>query len=212
MLQTFPQVTTVLQRTPAELKAAIDTLFRVRAVESPPDDHGARTIWHRGAKGADLITYVASDGTVTRQELFLFEDYYLWDRAGGLKTGVSIEKAGSAGARASGDIAFDHDAVLRGRRLEHAAEALQPYTGTDKLIAHARKAVTVAAKGGSFDGDEIVTRSAGAVRLSDLKEASQELQKRELDARLANQRRNLWLLVGAAVILGAVVTLWLAMR
>jgi hypothetical protein len=212
VLQTFPQVTTVLQRTPAELKAAIDTLFRVRAVESPPDDHGARTIWHRGAKGADLITYVASDGTVTRQELFLFDDYYLWDRAGGLKTGVSIENAGSAGARASGDIAFDHDAVLGGRRLEHAAQALLPYAGTDKLIAHAKKALSVAARGGSFDGDEVVTRSAGTVRLSDLKEASQELQKRELDARLAGQRRNLWLFIGAAVIVAAVLAFWLATR
>jgi hypothetical protein len=138
-------VATVLQRTQAELKSALDTLFRIRAVESPPDEQGARTVWHRGAKGADLITSVDADGRVSRQELFLFEDYILFERALGLRTGVALDKVGAAGTRASGDIAFDQDAVLRKKRLEQAARALAPYAGADALIVHVRRVVTAAA-------------------------------------------------------------------
>src|SRR2546423_365173 len=118
-------------------------MFRIRAVESPPDEHGARTIWHRGAKGADLVTSVDSDGRVARQELYLFEDYFLFDRGSGLRTGVNLDKVGSPSARANGDIAFDQDAVLRMKRLEHAAQALAVYDGQDKLIGHAKQILTL---------------------------------------------------------------------
>ncbi len=208
----MPAVATVLQRTPAELKAAIETMFRIRAVESPPDEQGARTIWHRGAKGADLITYVDRDGKVTRQELFLFEDYFLFDRQAGLRTGVNLDKVGSAGARASGDIAFDQDAQLRMKRLEHAAQALAGYQGADKLIGHAKQVVTMAAQGASYDTDEPMTRTSDKVKLDDLRAASQELNRRELDARLSLQRRNLFLIGGAVLLVVGTVITWLALR
>lgn len=203
---------TVLQRTPSELKSAIDTMFRIRAVESPPDDQGSRTIWHRGARGADLVTYVDSDGKVTRQELFLFEDYFLFDRTAGLRTGVALDKVGSAGARASGDIAFDQDAVLRIKRLEHAAQALAPYAGSDKLIGHAKQVITLASQGRTFDSDETVTRAADKVRLDDVRAASQELQRREVEARLSRQKRNLYLFVGGVLVAAGTVAIWLATR
>lgn len=203
---------TVLQRTPGELKTAIETMFRIRAVESPPDEHGSRTIWHRGAKGADLITYVDNEGRVSRQELFLFEDYFLFDRGTGLRTGVALDKVGSAGARASGDIAFDQDASLRKKRLEQAALALAPYAGEDKLIGHAKQVVTLAAQGKSVDVEETVTRSASKVRLDDVLAASQELQRRELQARLAMRKRNVFLALGAAIIAAGTVAMWLAMK
>jgi hypothetical protein len=205
-------VATVLQRTPAELKSAIDTMFRIRAVESPPDEQGSRTIWHRGAKGADLITYVDTDGRVTRQELFLFEDYFLFERSVGLRTGVALDKIGSAGARASGDIAFDQDAVLRKKRLDHAALALSVYAGSDRLIGHARQVVSAAAAGKPFDSDEPLTRGAEKVRLDDVRAASQELQRRELDARLAMGKRNVFLLIGGVLLAAAAVAIWLAAR
>jgi hypothetical protein len=205
-------VGTVLQRTPNELKSAIETMFRIRAVESPPDEQGARTIWHRGAKGADLVTYIDSAGKVARQELFLFEDYFLFDRASGLRTGVALDKVGSAAQRASGDIAFDQDAVLRSKRLEHAAAALALYTGTDKLISHVKTVVTLASEGKTVDVDAEVTRAAGAVKLDDLKAASQELQRRELEARLAAQKRNLVLFIGGVLIAAATIAIWLAAR
>jgi hypothetical protein len=187
-------------------------MFRIRAVESPPDEQGSRTIWHRGAKGADLVTYVDANGHVSRQELFLFEEYFLWERALGLKTGVSMEKSGSAAAQAVGDIAFDQDAVLRGKRLENAAGALAPYEGQDKLIGHIREVISAAAKGSDFEGGGTVTRSAHTVRLEELKAASQELEKRELMARLNAQKRNLWLFVGAVLIAAGGVTWWLVHR
>ncbi len=202
----------VLQRTPGELKTAIDTMFRIRAVESPPDEQGARTIWHRGAKGADLITWVDQEGKVTRQELFLFEDYFLFDRAAGLKTGVSLDKVGSTASRGSGDIAFDQDAVLRRKRLEHAAQALAGYDGADKLIAHVKQVVALAAQGKAVDVEETVTRSASKVRLDDVVAASQELQQRELAARLVMRKRNIFLVLGAAILSAGTIAIWMALK
>lgn len=203
---------TALQRTPAELKSAIETMFRIRAVESPPDEQGSRTIWHRGAKGADLITTVDAEGRVARQELFLFEDYFLFERSTGLKTGVALDLLGTSGAHANGDIAFDQDAQLRRTRLEHAAHALAPYDGQDKLIGHVRHVVTRAAEGKGVELGDPVTRGAEAVRLDDLKAASQELERRELEKRLAAQRRNLALFIGAVLLAAATVALWLGLR
>jgi hypothetical protein len=205
-------VATVLQRTPAELKAAIETMFRIRAVESPPDEHGARTIWHRGAKGADLVTYVDSEGRVSRQELFLFEHYFLFDRGNGLRTGVALDKVGSGASRANGDIAFDQDAVLRMKRLAHAAQALGVYDGQDKLIGHAQQILTLAAQGKPYEADDQVTRAASNVRLDDLKAASQELERREVEKRLADQRRNLVLFIAAVVLAAITVAMWLALK
>jgi hypothetical protein len=205
-------VATVLQRTAGELKSAIETMFRIRAVESPPDEQGARTIWHRGAKGADLVTYVDNDGRVSRQELFLFEDYFLFDRGTGLRTGVALDKVGSAGARASGDIAFDQDAVLRMKRLERAAHALAPYDGQDKLIGHAKQILMLAAQGKPYEVDDQVTRGASTVRLDDIRAASQELERREVEKRIADQRRNLVLFIAAALIAALTVALWLALK
>ncbi|MBL8953744.1 MAG: hypothetical protein JNK82_23415 [Myxococcaceae bacterium] len=203
---------TVPQRTANELKAAIDTMFRIRAVESPPDEQGARTIWHRGAKGADLVTTVDKDGKVARQELYLFEHYFLFDRQGGLRTGVNLEKVGSSAARASGDIAFDQDAQLGKKRLEDAAQALSPYSGADKLIGHAKRVFTSAATGGSYSSDEPMTRNQDALKLEDLKAASQELQRRELDARLSQQRRNLLLAIGAVLLAAGSVLTYLLLK
>ena len=75
-----------IPRTEADLRSAIETMFRVRAVESPPDEQGARTIWHRGRKGADLLTWVDAFGRVTRQELYLFDDCLVWEKTSGVRT------------------------------------------------------------------------------------------------------------------------------
>ena len=142
-----------ITRTEAELQSAIETMFRVRAVESPPDESGARTIWHRGSKGADLVTWVDAFGRVTRQELYLFEDCLIWEKATGVRTGASDAREGSKANPAPDAIAFDTQAD--DDRLVRARRALDPYTGGDKFIIHARMLV-----GGATDFDDPVTRTA----------------------------------------------------
>ncbi|MBK7863438.1 MAG: hypothetical protein IPJ65_33520 [Archangiaceae bacterium] len=203
---------TGLQRTTTELKAAMETMYRVRAVESPPDEQGARIIWHRGARGADLVSTVGADGKVTRQELFLFEDYFLYERAAGLRTGVALDKVGAAGARASGDIAFDQDAVLKRKRIEQAARALAGYQGPDALIGHARQVMAAAAQGKPLGGDAAAARAGAGVKLGEVLAASQELQRRELEARLALRKRNVLLVVGALLLAAGTLAVWWAVR
>ncbi len=140
-----------ITRTEAELQSAIETMFRVRAVESPPDEQGARTIWHRGSKGADLVTWVDAFGHFTRQELYLFEDCLIWEKATGVRTGASEPMPGSKLNPAPDSIAFD--SAADDGRLVRARKALDPYSGMDKFIIHARMLV-----GGATDFDTEVTR------------------------------------------------------
>ncbi|MFT3836118.1 MAG: hypothetical protein QM723_03860 [Myxococcaceae bacterium] len=128
-----------------ELSQAVTSMFRVRAVESPPDPNGERTIWHRGAKGADLVTWIDTLGKVTRQELYLFEDCLVWEKGVGLRTGAQQEPLGTKPAPEPIAIAFDpeHDKA----RLKRARSGLNTYAGDDKCIVHARQLVNQATRG-----------------------------------------------------------------
>jgi hypothetical protein len=159
------------------------------------------------------VTWVDAAGAVSRQELFLFEDYFVWDRSGGLHTGVAVEPLGSTGAKTSDGVAFDQDAVLRDKRLGNAADALAPYEGQDNFIGHMKRVITAASHGDDAREDvDDKAVSLQTVRLEELKAASQELLKRELEARLRAQRRNLWVFVGAVLLASGAVLLWLVHR
>jgi hypothetical protein len=163
-----------IPRTEAELQSAIETMFRVRAVESPPDEHGARTIWHRGSKGADLLTWVDAFGRVTRQELYLFEDCLIWEKATGVRTGASESKEGSKAAPAPDSIAFDPRAD--DDRLIRARKALDPYAGMDKFIIHARMLV-----GGATDIETAITRPARKITADEVAAATGQPVKQRRD-------------------------------
>ena len=146
-----------ITRTEAELQTAIETMFRVRAVESPPDEQGARTIWHRGQKGADLVTWVDAFGRVTRQELYLFDDCLIWEKTSGVRTGEAQQGEGSKASPSPDTIAFDQD--MDDGRIVRARRALGPYGGADKFILHARQLV-----GGEAMSSETITRTSQAIR------------------------------------------------
>ena len=193
-----------ITRTEAELQTAIETLFRVRAVESPPDEQGARTIWHRGHKGADLVTWVDAFGRVTRQELYLFDDCLVWEKASGVRTGASQEREGRKLNPASDAIAFDPDAD--DGRIVRARKALGPYSGADKFILHARQLV-----GGEQISREQITRSAQAIieEEADVARAEQDSQRTKIAASIRLKR--LAIVGGAAMILIALL-IWLVGR
>lgn len=128
-----------ITRTEAELQTAIETMFRVRAVESPPDEQGARTIWHRGHKGADLVTWVDAFGRVTRQELYLFDDCLIWEKTAGVRTGAAPVRENHPLEPSEESIAFDP--ATNDGRIVRARRALGPYSGADKFILHARELV-----------------------------------------------------------------------
>ncbi len=174
-----------IARTEAELQSAIDILFRVRAVESPPDEQGARTIWHRGHKGADLVTWVDAFGRVTRQELYLFDDCLIWERASGVRTGETQEHEGSKLGPSHDRITFDSGAD--DIRIGRARKALQGYAGIDKFILHARQLV---------GGEELEIQPALAVS------EAPELQVTEKGS---NQARWIALIVMAVTVVGLII-------
>lgn len=126
-------------RTDEDRVSAVESMFRIRAVESPPDQFGIRTIWHRGLKGAELVSDVDGTGRVTRQELALFGDVIVWSE-GQLKTGEARDDSPRR-PRPSEELVFDERP--RDERLDRVSRALKKYRGSDRFIQHVRDVLGV---------------------------------------------------------------------
>ncbi len=144
---------------PLERENAVASLFRVRAAESAPDQEGLKQVWHQGAKGADLLSYVNMKGQVVRQEFTLFEDHFIWTPLKGLVTGQVRADRGSLANAASEEIRFD--ATLSPVRIRTGAGALSRYDGADKYILHIRTVLSLAEEGTEEYGVKTVTHIHG---------------------------------------------------
>lgn len=132
----------MLVRTPEELRAAVDSMFRIRAVESPPDATGLRKVWHRGAKHAELVSEIDAEGRVARHEFSLYDDVLVWERGRGFQTGETHTEGSTRGAA---KVSFDLTAD--GGRLARVAAALAPYGGRDRIIEHLKDLVSETQQG-----------------------------------------------------------------
>ncbi|MFZ5440810.1 MAG: hypothetical protein ACOZQL_12440 [Myxococcota bacterium] len=117
-------------------------MFRIRAVESPPDDSGIRKVWHRGAKYAELVSEIDREGRVARHELSLFDDVLVWERGRGFQTGETLVDGSTRGAA---KVSFD--LTTSPERIERVARALQPYAGRDRIIEHLKGLVSETQQG-----------------------------------------------------------------
>lgn len=199
-----------------ELKSAIESLNRIRALESQPDSSGGRTLFHRSAHGVDLISRVDGDGKVERQELFLFDDYLIWNRSGGLKGGVAqkgtVDQMVARGGGPAIGITFDTDAQVMAQRLSTAAEALATYTGNDRLVEHAKQLFLRSAQGEAFASNLVVTRTEHALTLEAIKAAAEDSGRREAHQRAKAQRAVL-IVFGVGMLLGiSAIVLWIVTR
>ncbi len=179
-------------------------MFRIRAVESPPDLAGIRTIWHRGLKGAELLSEVDASGRVTRQELALFDDVVVWAE-GKLRTGESTD-LGAKRPRPSEGLTFDERPL--DDRLDRIGRALKQYRGADRFIQHVRDVLGVSDDQAPPLVDNPITRSASVVRRD---QALDEAARREA-LRAADRRRSLGLFAigaGLVLVLVGLVLLWL---
>lgn len=122
-----------IERTPAELRAAVDTMFRIRAVESPAGERGLRTVWHRGAKNAELVSEIDGEGRVARHEFTLFDEVLVWQRGRGFTSGRAVHEGSTRG---SANVDFDRS--LDDASVGRAVSALTPYDGSDRIIGHLR--------------------------------------------------------------------------
>lgn len=129
-------------RSPEELRAAVDSMFRIRAVESPPDAGGLRKVWHRGARHAELVSEIDQTGRVARHEFSLFDDVVIWERGRGFVTGVAQLEGSTRGAA---NVAYDLTADTE--RMTRIAAALEPYGGRDRIIQHLRELVVTTQEG-----------------------------------------------------------------
>lgn len=152
------------QRTVEESRSAIASMFRIRAVESPPNDRGLRTVWHRGTKDAELVSELDLDGHVVRHEFTLFGDVVIWERGRGLSTG-SASTIARAGDKLELDLGLD-DA-----RLQRVSAALRPYDGDDRIIGHL-KALLTAGVENPLEGRGRVTSTSAALAAPPLDDVS----------------------------------------
>lgn len=165
---------------PEKLKAAVQALYQVRAVEGPPGDHGHRSVWHMSPQGAELLSLVDMEGRVQRQELTLLEDHYAWSQGEGLRTGrVELERVG--GSKVNPAAAIVHtDPELVPVRLIRAAAALETYEGEDRYILHIKRVLALAREGLELQESPLVAEPAAAPT-APLSPAALP-QKSELDA------------------------------
>jgi hypothetical protein len=125
------------------MKTAILALYQARPVEGPPGDGGQRSVWHLSPQGAELLSFVDSEGKVQRQELTLLGEHCVWMSGVGLRTG-RVEQDGAARAAAS---VVHPDAEPVPARLLRAALALEDYRGEDRYIQHIQRVLALARQG-----------------------------------------------------------------
>jgi hypothetical protein len=141
----------------AKLKAAVTSLSRVRAAESAPKQDGSKSVWHQGAKGADLLSRVDSNGRVQAWELTLLTDHVRWKTGEGLTTGLVMDERGAGGTPASNAVVLDRD--LLPERLVRAHECLLMYHGEDRYLLNVKRVIALAV-GGMHERLEVtVTKS-----------------------------------------------------
>lgn len=119
--------------------SAVEAMFRMRAVESPPDASGVRRIWHRGRRGAELVTLVDAQGQIVQHDLTLFDDVVRWDRDRGFRH--SRVEPGSIDGPA------DRFGQAGDELLARFRDAVENYSGTDRFIQHLRELLRGSAKG-----------------------------------------------------------------
>jgi hypothetical protein len=206
----------VPSRSPAELKTAIESMSRVRALELPPDSAGGRTLFHRGELGADLASRVDRDGKVTRHELFLFDEYLLWTPKGGFRTGVAphgaIDLLAARGDGPASGITFDADPQISAQKVDLVAEAIGDLTTGDSLLQHLRQALILGADGRPFDANLIVTRTEHTVTLEQLRAEAEESQRRELQRRRKAQNAVLFIFMAMLALSFGSIALWIITR
>lgn len=149
-------------RSPEDLQNAVESMFRIRAVESPPDERGLRKIWHRGVRGAELVSDVDASGRVVRHELTLFDDVIAWDKGNGFTTSAVIAPEQREQPTPS---TVEPDAGTSQARLERAANALKGYAGQDRFIQHVRDVLLAEFGPASpFIGDQVTQPKGYAVK------------------------------------------------
>lgn len=139
------------------LATAVNALYRIRAVESPPDQEGLRSVWHQCAQGADLVSHVDAKGHVVRQELTLLDDYFRWTSQHGLITGETAELSGKVSLKASSDVHLDP--AISAERVLRAATALGSYKGEDRYIRNIQRVLNLVRTGLQSYEEITVTRS-----------------------------------------------------
>ncbi len=195
--------------TPEQLKAAIESLSRIRSLELPPDSTGGRTLFHRG-QGADLATRVDADGKVTRHELFCFGQYLMWTKSG-IKSGAApdgtVEQLVSRGDGPATSIAFDADANVTAQRTADVSKALVDVKTFDPVLEHLKRIIA-----DGVTANLSVTRTQHAIDMEALRNEAEESQRLELRRRKKAQTAVL-VVFGVMLLLAfGSITAWIVTR
>lgn len=132
---------------------AVKSINRIRVAERKDPD-GTRHVWHQG-DDVDLISLVDREGKLQRQELTLFEDYFVWVVNQGLRTGTVNKLEGSAAAHSSELVKLD--ASISRERIAGASQALGAYSGADKYVLHIRYVVDQLMRGLDEHSEVVIT-------------------------------------------------------
>lgn len=179
------------RNSPSDLKAAVQALTRISAVESSYDKEG-RAVWHKGEGDAELVSWVDQRGRLLKQLFVLFVDVVFWQHGQRVRTGALKKRSDLLSMPGPGDVLFD--GTPDRERLGRAKLAIEGYDGADKYVKHLTRVVDLSSSF-AVAGAAVVTRGS-----------HDELQRRH-QALLRKEAVKKGLLVG----LGALAVLALAM-
>ena len=111
--------------TPEEIRSAVNAMFRTRAVESPRNAAGLRTVWHRVPPFTELVSELDDTGRVARHQFCLFDDMVVWERGKGFQTGPTEQGV--------------QEVDPEPERIVRLRSVFQSYAGRDRIIHHLRE-------------------------------------------------------------------------
>lgn len=136
--------------------AAVQSLVRIRSADKTEPD-GTRTVWHQGADGMELLSFIDAAGFLERQDFTFFGEQIVWTRDFGVRTGAVV---GDGGSRASGasDL-LRLDGVVSHEKLASARGGLRHYDGEDRYVLHLREMLDRENAAAASAGGFMATRS-----------------------------------------------------
>lgn len=126
----------------AELQTAGKNLRRLKGDESF-DDKGVRTIWHRSASSAEMLTWETKDQKIIKQEFTFFFLAVIFDKDRMIRTGRISPFEESTGPVQSQGQMIKMDPGLSLLTLDAASELLKHIEQPDYFCTHLRKHVNL---------------------------------------------------------------------
>ena len=175
------------------IEEAANSVRRMQANEDFDKD-GLRTIWHRGRKRTEMLSWENRDNEIVRQELSIFGMMVEY-RAGAVRTGdIPNQEELSSGGKPMSHLVQIHE-MPNERILEYASHLLRHLEGRDFYAQHLLKHVNAAIASFGFDESRTAVNTLSAYSRSAASRPTQQLSPASTELTLKTKVAGKWKMV-----------------